>query len=74
MRTRRGGRVWSAQAPLQWDVKDPYPVAKTAVALLRDYMPKVTGETIHVDGGYHAMGAELPPPHNFKLQEAGLAK
>jgi enoyl ACP reductase len=53
--------AWSAQAPLAWDVKDPYPVAKTAVALLSDWMPKVTGETIHVDGGYHAMGAQLPP-------------
>lgn len=53
--------AWSAQAPLHWDVKDPYPVARTAVAMLSDYMPKVTGETIHVDGGYHAMGAQLPP-------------
>jgi meromycolic acid enoyl-[acyl-carrier protein] reductase len=52
---------WSAQAPLHWDAKDPYPVAKTAAALLSDYMPKVTGETIHVDGGYHAMGAQMPP-------------
>lgn len=52
--------AWSAQAPLSWDAKDPYPVARTAVALLSDLMPKVTGETIHVDGGYHAMGARLP--------------
>jgi enoyl-[acyl-carrier protein] reductase I len=36
-------------------------VAKTACALLSDYMPMTTGEVIHVDGGYHAMGADLPP-------------
>jgi enoyl-[acyl-carrier protein] reductase I len=27
------------------------------VALLSDFLPKTTGEIIHVDGGYHAMGA-----------------
>ncbi len=54
--------VWGRRAPLSWDVKDPTPVAKTVAALLSDWMPKTTGELIHVDGGYHAMGAELPPP------------
>jgi enoyl-[acyl-carrier protein] reductase I len=27
------------------------------VALLSDYFPATTGEIVHVDGGYHAMGA-----------------
>ncbi|MEY2431655.1 MAG: hypothetical protein QOC92_1380, partial [Acidimicrobiaceae bacterium] len=27
------------------------------VALLSDWFPKTTGEMIHVDGGFHAVGA-----------------
>ena len=53
--------VWWRRAPLGWDIKDKTPVGKTAVALLSDYFPMTTGEQVHVDGGYHAMGAELPP-------------
>jgi enoyl-[acyl-carrier protein] reductase I len=53
--------VWHRKAPLGWDLNDRSPVAKTACALLSDYMPMTTGEVIHVDGGYHAMGADLPP-------------
>ncbi|HLQ62771.1 MAG TPA: enoyl-ACP reductase FabI [Candidatus Acidoferrales bacterium] len=53
--------VWGDRAPLGWDLQDKSPVGKTACALLSDYFPKTTGELIHVDGGYHAMGAELPP-------------
>ena len=33
------------------------PVAKAVVALLSDWFPATTGEIIHVDGGYHAVGA-----------------
>jgi enoyl-[acyl-carrier protein] reductase I len=51
--------VWSRQAPLGWNTKDPDPVARSVCALLSDYMPATTGEVIHVDGGYHAMGAQL---------------
>ena len=32
-------------------------VAKACVALLSDWFPATTGEIIHVDGGYHAVGA-----------------
>jgi enoyl-[acyl-carrier protein] reductase I len=35
------------------------PTAKTIVALLSDFMPKTTGEVVHVDGGFHAMGSTL---------------
>ena len=48
---------WSSRAPLGWDLKDPEPVAKAVVALLSDFFPATTAEIIHVDGGYHAMGA-----------------
>jgi enoyl-[acyl-carrier protein] reductase I len=48
--------VWDDRAPLGWSVRDPQVVAKACVALLSDWFPATTGEIIHVDGGYHAMG------------------
>jgi enoyl-[acyl-carrier protein] reductase I len=49
--------VWDGRAPLGWDVRDPAPVGRACVALLSDLFPATTGEIVHVDGGYHAMGA-----------------
>ncbi len=49
--------VWDDRAPLGWDVNDSTAVAKACVALLSDWFPATTGEMIHVDGGYHAVGA-----------------
>jgi enoyl-[acyl-carrier protein] reductase I len=49
--------TWDTRAPLGWDVADSEPVARACVALLSDWFPATTGEIIHVDGGYHAMGA-----------------
>jgi enoyl-[acyl-carrier protein] reductase I len=49
--------VWGERAPLGWDINDPSPVAKAVVALLSDWFPATTGEIVHVDGGYHAIGA-----------------
>jgi enoyl ACP reductase len=49
--------AWSTRAPLGWDLRDPEPVARAVVALLSDFFPATTGEIVHVDGGYHAMGA-----------------
>ncbi|MGI8577827.1 MAG: enoyl-ACP reductase FabI [Nocardioidaceae bacterium] len=48
---------WAKRAPLGWDQHDLEPTARTIVALLSDFMPKTTGEIVHVDGGFHAMGA-----------------
>lgn len=49
--------TWDGRAPLGWDVNDSTPVAKACCALLSDWFPATTGEIIHVDGGYHAVGA-----------------
>ncbi len=49
--------IWDVRAPLGWDVTDSSAVAKACVALLSDWFPMTTGSMIHVDGGYHAMGA-----------------
>lgn len=55
---------WSTQSPLGWNSKEDHDaVAKTACALLSDWMPKTTGELIRVDGGYHAMGAPPVDPN-----------
>jgi len=48
--------AWDGRAPLGWDNTDATPVAKTALALFSDWMPATTGEIVHVDGGFHAMG------------------
>jgi enoyl-[acyl-carrier protein] reductase I len=49
--------LWQQQAPLGWDVDDPSPVASTICFLLSDYARAISGEIIHVDGGFHAVGA-----------------
>jgi meromycolic acid enoyl-[acyl-carrier-protein] reductase len=48
--------AWDGRAPLGWDNTDTEPVARSAVALLSDWFPSTTGEIVHVDGGFHAMG------------------
>lgn len=51
--------MWGEQAPLGWDIHDPAPVADTVLFLLSDLSRRITGEIVHVDGGFHAMGAPL---------------
>jgi enoyl-[acyl-carrier protein] reductase I len=53
--------AWGTQAPLGWDVKDPGPVADAVCFLMSDYARGITGEIIHVDGGFHAIGAAVDP-------------
>jgi enoyl ACP reductase len=48
--------VWSERAPLGWNILDSEPVAKACIALLSDWFPATTGEIVHVDGGFHAVG------------------
>jgi meromycolic acid enoyl-[acyl-carrier-protein] reductase len=49
--------LWRAQAPLGWDMDDPLPVARAICWLLSDYAQGISGEIVHVDGGFHAVGA-----------------
>jgi enoyl ACP reductase len=51
--------MWREQAPLGWDTGDPTPVADAVCFLLSDWSRGMTGEIVHVDGGFHAMGAPL---------------
>ena len=54
--------AWDSQAPLTWDNKDSGPVADACLFLMSGLARGVTGEILHVDGGYHALGAPLAPP------------
>jgi enoyl-[acyl-carrier protein] reductase I len=47
---------WTSRAPLGWRLTDPEPAARACLALLSDWFPATTGEIVHVDGGYHAVG------------------
>lgn len=49
--------MWTTRAPLGWDNTDQEPTARAVCALLSDLFPATTGEIVHVDGGFHAMGA-----------------
>jgi meromycolic acid enoyl-[acyl-carrier-protein] reductase len=53
--------AWGRQAPLGWDVTDPEPVAQTVCFLLSDWSRAISGEIVHVDGGFHAMGTAGAP-------------
>lgn len=52
--------MWSDTAPLAWNQADPTPVADTVLFLLSDLSRAISGEIIHVDGGFHAV-APTPP-------------
>jgi meromycolic acid enoyl-[acyl-carrier-protein] reductase len=53
--------LWEKQSPLGWNQSDPAPVADAVLFLLSDLSRAITGEILHVDGGFHAMGAPLKP-------------
>lgn len=64
---------WGKQAPLGWDANGDQvstAVARTACMMLSDWLPATTGESIRVDGGYHAMGAE---PMTLDSAQAAVA-
>jgi meromycolic acid enoyl-[acyl-carrier-protein] reductase len=51
--------LWEKQAPMGWDTSDPGAVADAVLFLFSDWSRAVSGEILHVDGGFHAMGAPL---------------
>ncbi len=48
---------WVDRAPLGWDLTDNDAAGRAICALLSDWFPATTGEIVHVDGGFHAVGA-----------------
>jgi enoyl ACP reductase len=51
--------LWRAGAPLGWDTRDAAPIAAAVCFLLSDHARAITGEILHVDGGFHAIGGPL---------------
>jgi meromycolic acid enoyl-[acyl-carrier-protein] reductase len=51
--------AWSQRAPLDWSLSDATPVGQMCCFLLSGWASMTTGEMIHVDGGYHALGADF---------------
>ncbi|HWE58117.1 MAG TPA: enoyl-ACP reductase FabI [Solirubrobacteraceae bacterium] len=49
--------LWQQQAPLGWDIEDPSIVAGPICFLFSDLSRGISGEIVHVDGGFHAIGA-----------------
>ena len=50
---------WEMRSPMKWDPDAPKPVADAITFLLSDYARAISGEILHVDGGYHAMAGAL---------------
>ena len=50
---------WEIRSPMKWDPDDAEPVADAVGFLLSDLARGITGEILHVDGGYHAMAGAL---------------
>lgn len=54
--TEQFEQAWESRAPIGWDLTDFEPAARACAALMSDLFPATTGEIVHVDGGFHAMG------------------
>lgn len=52
---------WGDQAPLGWDPADAGPVAAACCFLMSNHARGITGEIVHVDGGFHALGTTVAP-------------
>ncbi len=66
---------WGRQAPLGWNSREQHDsVARAACALLSDWFPHTTGELVHVDGGYHGIGAAPVDAEEEKRLEGAAAK
>jgi len=51
--------TWIKRAPLGWNMTDATAVGQMCCFLLSDWSTMTSGELIHVDGGYHAMGTDV---------------
>jgi enoyl-[acyl-carrier protein] reductase I len=53
---------WADRAPLGWDPRDASPVGDAIAFLFSDLSRGITGEMVHVDGGFHSMGTAPAAP------------
>jgi enoyl ACP reductase len=64
---------WGRRAPLGWDTSDASPVGGTICFLFSDLARGITGEILHVDGGFHAMGAPLDVQEGEEAADDGAS-
>jgi enoyl ACP reductase len=65
--------AWERTAPLGWDTDDPTAVARAVCFLLSDWSRAVSGEILHADGGFHAVGP-VPAAANTADAEPSLVE
>ena len=58
---------------MKWNPADPEPVADATCFLLSDLARAITGEILHVDGGYHAMAGSLREVESSVVEETATA-
>jgi enoyl-[acyl-carrier protein] reductase I len=66
--------AWERGAPLGWDSADPTPVARAVCFLLSDWASAISGEIVHADGGFHAIGAVTLPGAERAAAEPSLVE
>jgi enoyl-[acyl-carrier protein] reductase I len=64
------GAAWEDGAPLRWDLDDADPVADACLFLLSSLSRAITGEILHVDGGFHALGVHGVPGPSPEAQDS----
>jgi meromycolic acid enoyl-[acyl-carrier-protein] reductase len=57
--------IWHRRAPLGWDTRAPDVVAEPICFLFSDLARAITGELLHVDGGYNAIATEAGVPEEL---------
>ncbi len=66
--------MWQVQAPLGWSTTDATPVARSVCFLLSEWARGITGEILHVDGGFHAVGCPEPAAMGTYLAQEGRGR
>jgi meromycolic acid enoyl-[acyl-carrier protein] reductase len=49
--------LWDQRAPLGWSQDQADAVARACAVFMSDWLPMATGERLHIDGGFHSVGA-----------------
>ena len=63
--------TWNQCSPLPWDTEnDKHEVANAVAFLLGPYAKKITGQTVHVDGGASVIGGHLLPHERAAAEPA----
>jgi meromycolic acid enoyl-[acyl-carrier-protein] reductase len=65
--------MWTEGAPLGWDSADATGVADAAIFLLSDMSRGISGEIVHVDGGFHCVSGAAPHANGAAPADQAMA-